>query len=56
MPVNVVCALPHIRDQSGKEWVAYTCGQCLHEDCTEDCVLDDDGNEQLCHFCLDILY
>jgi len=44
-----------IQDQTGKEWVACACGQWLHKDCAEDCVLDDDGNERLCHICLDIL-
>ena len=44
-----------IRDQSGKEWVECACGRWLHEDCAEDCVLDNDGKERLCPFCLDIL-
>ena len=40
-----------IRDQSGKEWVQCACGRWLHKDC----VLDNDGKERLCPFCLDIL-
>ena len=34
-----------IRELSGKEWVECACGQWLHEDCAEDCVLDNDGKD-----------
>ena len=44
-----------LRDQSDKDWVACACGRWLHEDCAEDCVVDDEGKERLCHFCLDVL-
>ena len=36
-------------------WLALvqsSCGRWLHEDCEEDCVLDNDGNERLCPICL----
>ena len=41
-----------ILDQSGKDWVGCACGQWLHEDCAEDCVLDSNGMERLCPLCL----
>ena len=44
-----------IANQSGKDWVACTCGRWLHEDCAEDCILDSAGEERLCPLCLDIL-
>ena len=41
-----------IQKRTGAEWIACGCGQWLHEDCAEDVVLDDKGNERFCVFCL----
>ena len=27
----------------------------LHEDCADDCIVDDEWKEHLCHFCLNVL-
>ena len=39
-------------ERTGAEWIVCGCGQWLHEDCVEDVVLDDKGNERFCVFCL----
>ena len=57
--VNVCCTCfvryeDDIISGSGADWISCTCGRWLHEDCAEDCVLDKDGKEHLCPFCLDI--
>ena len=39
-------------ERTGAEWIACGCGRWLHEDCVEDVVLDDEGNERFCVFCL----
>ena len=36
-------------------WISCACGRWLHEDCAEDQIIDDDGNERNCSFCLDLL-
>lgn len=38
---------------AGAEWVSCSCGRWLHEDCAEDCHMDE-GKERVCPFCLDI--
>ena len=38
--------------KTGADWIACACGRWLHEDCAEDCVQDDDGNDRCCSFCL----
>ena len=48
-----VCFVTYDNDQSGKDWVACACGQWLHEDCTDNCITDSDGNERLSFICLD---
>ena len=40
---------------AGTEWISCACGRWLHEDCAEDCVADDQGNDRTCPICLDIL-
>ena len=40
---------------AGTEWISCACGRWLHEDCAEDCVADDQGNDCTCPICLDIL-
>ena len=42
-------------EQTGLEWVACECGRWLHEDCAEDCIQDESGNDRLCPFCIDVL-
>ena len=39
---------------SGKDWVGCACGRWLHEECVEDCVLDNSGKERLCPLCLNV--
>ena len=50
-----VCYIAYDDDQSGKDWVACTCGRWLHKDCADDCVTDSDGNERLCFIFLNSL-
>ena len=42
---------------SGMDWISCSCRRWLHEDCAEDCVIDQDGKERMCTcpYCLDIL-
>ena len=40
------------REQTGAEWLPCACGSWLHEDCAEDIVVDSDGNELCCPFCV----
>ena len=40
---------------TGAEWLPCPCGRWLHEDCAEDCIVDSDGNERYCPFCVDLL-
>ena len=47
-----VCFALYEDDESGKDWVACACGRWLHEDCTDDCVVDSKGNERLFLICL----
>ena len=40
----------------GASWISCACGRWLHEDCAEDqIIIDDDGKERNCSFCLDLL-
>ena len=39
-------------EQTGAEWLPCACGRWLHEDCAEDIVVDSDGNERCCPFCV----
>ena len=58
MTVNVVCVcfVAYDNDQSGKDWGACASGRWLHEDCTDDCMVDSDGNERLCFTCLNRVF
>ena len=38
--------------QDGEEWVKCACGRWVHERCMEEVILDDDGAEKFCPFCL----
>ena len=38
--------------QTGAEWLPCACGRWLHEDCAEDVIVDSDGNELCCPFCV----
>ena len=38
----------------GANWICCACGRWLHEDCVEDCERDDEGNDRICPFCLDV--
>ena len=44
-----------ILEGAGTEWISCACGRWLHEDCCEDCITDQDGQDRLCPFCVDIL-
>ena len=47
-----MCCVMYEDDLSGKGWVACACGRWLHEDCADDCVVGNEGNERLCLICL----
>ena len=47
-----MCLITYEEHQSGKDWVVCACVQWLYEDFTADCVVDNEGNEQLCLICL----
>jgi len=38
---------------AGTEWIFCKCGRWLHEDCVEDVVVDSNGEECFCSFCID---
>ena len=38
--------------QTGVEWLPCACGRWLHENYAEDIVVDSDGNECFCPFCV----
>ena len=40
--------------ETGRDWVECACQRWLHEECAEDCVIDPNGQERLCPFCLDV--
>ena len=55
---NVCCmCFVHYEDDvlegSGMDWIACKCGRWLHEDCIEDVVKDNAGDERYCSFCVD---
>ena len=35
-------------------WISHACGRWLHKDCAENQIIDDDGKEHSCSFCLDL--
>ena len=41
---------------SGAEWISCSCGRWLHEECAEDCVIDNNGKERLCSLCLEFFF
>ena len=45
-----------ILEGAGAEWISCACGRWLHEDCGEDCITDENGQERFCPFCLDFLH
>ena len=42
-----------VLEGSGADWIYCRCGRWLHEDCVEDVVKDNDGEERYCSFCVD---
>ena len=50
-----MCFINYDNDPSGKDWVECACGRWLHEECADDCVVDDEGKERLCVICLNQL-
>ena len=40
--------------ETGRDWVECACQRWLLEECAEDCVIDPNGQERLCPFCLDV--
>ena len=43
----------NILDGAGAEWIFCKCGRWLHEDCVEDVVEENAGDECYCSFCFD---
>ena len=43
-----VCFIDYDNDPSGKNWVECACGRWLHEECADDCVVDDEGKGVIC--------
>ena len=56
---NVCCTCFRTYDDvlegTGANWIACACGRWLHEDCAEDCVQDDSGNDRFCPLCIELL-
>ena len=57
---NVCCTCFRTYDEdvlegTGADSIACACGRWLHEDCAEDCVQDDSGNDHFCPLCIDLL-
>ena len=40
-------------DGGGAQWIFCRCGRWLHEDCVEETVVDSDGHQRFCIFCVD---
>ena len=47
------CRVPCALSGLGGEWISCSCGRWLHEECAEDCVIDNNGKERLCSLCLE---
>ena len=45
-----------ILEGMGAEWISCACGRWLHEDCGEDCITYENGQERFCPFSLDFLH
>ena len=43
-----------VKERTGKDWVMCACSHWLHEECADDCVLDNTGKERLCPLCLNV--
>ena len=43
-----------VKERTGKDWVMCACSRWLHEECADDCVLDNTGKERLCPLCLNV--
>ena len=41
-----------IRDNHGEEWVQCACGHWIHEKCIDEVIIDADGNECICSYCV----
>jgi hypothetical protein len=41
-----------VTNGSGAEWIECACGHWLHEECAEDCGVDENGKERFCPTCL----
>ena len=50
-----VCFVAYEDDTSGMDWVECACGRWLHEDCADDFVIDEGGNERLCFVFLNMI-
>ena len=44
-----------VLEGAGASWISCACGRWLHEDCAEDQIINDNGKERNCSFCLDLL-
>ena len=46
-----VCFTSYEDDVKERDWVMCACSRWLHEECADDCVLDNTGKERLCPLC-----
>ena len=37
---------------AGTDWISCTCGRWLHEDCAEERLVDEEGKELFCPYCI----
>ena len=56
--VNICCmCFGHYEDDvlegAGVDWIFCKCGRWLHEDCVDEVVKNNDGEERFCSFCVD---
>ena len=51
-----VCYVLYSEDVSGEEWIECGCGHWLHEECAEDCYVDNSGKEKFVLFVSDFIH
>ena len=42
-----------VRNGCGEEWIRYACKRWIHEDCIDKVVIDADGKERFCSYCVE---
>ena len=54
--VSMMCFVTYVLARDGAVWISCTYVRLwLHEDCTEECVVDQDHRERYCPICIDII-